>query len=464
MLCEEVKLDRIDKFLHWRQPRRRDSPIGNMGGANEEQRVGRDWRQITGYARLGMKRVIGTLAIGIRPWKFRGAMEHARSFRAAWDVFNSHSGVLDGLPEEPWWRSRHVRASARASYALQRARYHSNRTMTMCIALGTALGIAAFSMLVSWSGVSAGKLLLVTLALLPVTAVPVFIIAALVATTAAPYFAGAIITYTLAIIVSAISEPPGGVVPLAPNEPATLPTALIAITMILLVGGILAVVSDILRVLITKRAWRRTAAEYTPVMLLMIAADLHKSMTGPHPQAIHDAAQQAVRICVVADYIETYTNMHDGHPLLQAAFRQRMSTLARHLRILALQLLMASSMHQPGVISDLRRIAMCLLLGLYGKLPNPDVEGEALLTSTGRQRDLRDRLRWATITTLPGAAVATVYLLHIPTPSEALSWITTFAIVWAVIRIIATLEPNYSATVQAARGLVEEARDITDKL
>jgi hypothetical protein len=150
-------------------------------------------------------------------------------------------------------------------------------------------------------------------------------------------------------------------------------------------------------------------------------------------------------------------------PVVRKALQPRLSNASLYLQSVALRIAITTHQDDGQIIRDLRRTAVCLLFQYYDHLPTTPPDDDGYLAAGQRNRKLSYWLKWAAITLLPAAAIAAVQLLHIHPPEIAVQWLATFAIAWVLVRAIAAMEPDYRATMEAARELIGDPQKFSGK-
>jgi hypothetical protein len=154
---------------------------------------------------------------------------------------------------------------------------------------------------------------------------------------------------------------------------------------------------------------------------------------------------EAVGICITVALV------------VRKELQARLSSTSLYLQSVALRIVMISHQDERQMIHELRRTAICLLFQLYDHLPTSTSDNDGNVTAGKRRRKLLYWLRWAVITLLLAGVITAVQLLQIPVPEIAVQWLTAFAVGWGLVRVISIMEPNYQATIAAARELLGDA-------
>lgn len=411
------------------------------------------------YFRQAIARTAGTVSVGLRPWGYRNVMAWTRQDLELWDTLDSYDGLVPDLGEEPWWRDEFAAAAARTNVIASRFRHRMQRWITVGLVAGLVSSVTTLVMFTIKSPASPAVLLPAAFAATGIVAGPAMVVSANSSVISAPYLLALPPAYGLAVFSSLSAGRPDLLFVI---DPASLPLVPAALTLAFVITAIGAVITSVLNataLAASKRLTRSIAQSSAAIEVLRIAAALESSESR---RGRRDAAlREARRICQAAGFLEK-GGPQRGPRLLNDVIAQKLSFAARRLRFVAVRVVLGSSGPQTENVLELRRVALCLLLGLYERLDEPERVDDLPLTLTRPHRGVR-WLAWFTATVLPLLAVAAVPLFGLDVPDVARQWFTAAAVIWAAVRVVTVLEPDYRASVQAALDLIGTARNFPGK-
>jgi hypothetical protein len=440
--------------------------VAHLGGGSKLKRwFARTFRPVT----VATRSLLETVTILFRPWNYAGVMVSSRTYRRIWTDVTSYDGLIEeGIDEQPWWRSRMLKTAAVLSFERARTRrwYGIHEALGICITVALVFGFYV-TLLVS-SRIARGDLLgSIFISLIVIMAISVVArLRARSSLTASPaYLLAAIAAYALAAGYAEIA---------AIAFPATLrklavvnsvPVATLCIcTVILSAGGTVAAITGLAELTTYVRFLRRTASMQFPTILMHVAVEL-ESDTGRRQGLTTERVDLVNLVYLVTSRIELVARNGSKlkDPLVRKELQARLANASLYLQSLALRIVMISHQDERQMIHELRRTAVCLLLQLYDHLPTSTSDNDGNLIAGRRHRKLLYWLRWAVITLLPAGLTTAVQLLQIPVPEIAVQWLTAFAVGWGLVRVISIMEPNYQATIAAARELLGDASRLGGK-
>lgn len=427
--------------------------------------LGRLSRSVT----VATRHVFETLTSSFRPWNYRGVMGLSRSYRQAWADVTSYDGLIEGIDEQLWWRSRMLKAAAVSSFELMRAsrRINTHYAAGICVAVALILGFCV-TLLATSRNATGNLTASIFLALTVAMAISVVAVHTLHywKTASLPYLLAAVAIYVLA---AGYAESADTALPATLwkfTDLNSMPIATLCIcTVLLSIGGAVAALTDLVGLMIYIQFFRKTANLYFPCVLMHVAAQLENDPECRHQGLTAERARLINLVYFVNSRIELILrgSFKVIDPLVRTVLRSRLSNASLYLQSVALRIAITANQDDSQIIRNLRRTAVCLLFQLYDHLPTSPSDDDANLTAGQRNRTWSYWLRWAVITLLPVAAITTVRLLHIDLPEIVVQWLTAFAIAWVLVRAIAAMEPNYRATMAAAREILGDTPNLGGK-
>jgi hypothetical protein len=155
----------------------------------------------------------------------------------------------------------------------------------------------------------------------------------------------------------------------------------------------------------------------------------------------------------------------DGIPIddlsTRAAVRRRLTTASHAINLLSHDIMLGNKEVRLDALARIEGAAKAILTQSYAELPDlseeQEVERQQELLRAIRRRF--GRISWQILVAfLPLAVISTVRLSPLNVPPEALGALTTLAVGWLVIKLLATIDPGYKESLAGAQAMVNEIR------